>query len=148
MKLVNQSAVITGGASGIGRETALLFAAEGASVVIADVNDDAGAQTVQDIVDAGGKAVYQRADVSQSGDCEAMIRRAEDEFGKLSILFNNAGIHAQRGRQRGYDIRRKSGISRWISMPRESSSDASTAFPPCNVLAAAPSSTLLRLLLC
>ena len=92
MRLVNQVAIITGGASGIGRETALLFAKEGASVVIADVNDEGGNQTVACIGEAGGRAVYQHADVSKADDCRAMVQRAEGEFGKLTVLFNNAGI--------------------------------------------------------
>jgi NAD(P)-dependent dehydrogenase (short-subunit alcohol dehydrogenase family) len=92
MRLQNQVALITGAASGIGRESALLFAAEGAAVVVADVSDEAGAQTVADVVAAGGRAVYQRMDVARASDCEAAVARAEAEFGKLTILFNNAGI--------------------------------------------------------
>lgn len=92
MRLQNQVALITGAASGIGRESALLFAAEGAAVVAADVSDDAGARVVEEIQAAGGRAVYQRMDVAKASDCEAAVARAESEFGKLTILFNNAGI--------------------------------------------------------
>jgi NAD(P)-dependent dehydrogenase (short-subunit alcohol dehydrogenase family) len=92
MRLQDKVAVITGGGSGIGYQTSLLFAQEGASVVVADVNDDGGNQTVSEIKAAGGKAVYVRADVSKAADCEAMIAAAEREFGKLNILFNNAGV--------------------------------------------------------
>ena len=92
MRLDKKVAVITGGGSGIGRESALLFAAEGARVVIVDVNDEAGAAVVDDVVAQGGQAVFQHADVSQQADCEAMIARAEQEFGRLDVLFNNAGI--------------------------------------------------------
>lgn len=92
MRLQDKVAVITGGGSGIGYQTSLLFAQEGASVVVADVNDDGGNQTVSEIKAAGGKAVYVRADVSKATDCEAMIAAAEREFGKLNILFNNAGV--------------------------------------------------------
>ena len=92
MRLQDKVAVITGGGSGIGYHTSLLFAQEGASVVVADVNDDGGNQTVSEIKAAGGKAVYVRADVSKAADCEAMIAAAEREFGKLNILFNNAGV--------------------------------------------------------
>ena len=92
MRLKNKVALITGGSSGIGRETALLFAQEGAAVVVVDVNDAAGADTVGLIEAAGGKAAYVRADVSSAADCENMVAFAEQTFGKLNIIFNNAGI--------------------------------------------------------
>jgi NAD(P)-dependent dehydrogenase (short-subunit alcohol dehydrogenase family) len=92
MRLQDKVAVITGASSGIGRETALLFAAEGASVVVADVDDARGEQTAQDVQAAGGKAVYVHADVSKAPDCENMVNVAEKTYGKLNILFNNAGI--------------------------------------------------------
>ncbi len=92
MRLFNKVALITGGGSGIGRETALLFAREGASVLVADINDNAGRETVQMIQAEGGQAGYANADVSVAADCEAMVRSAEEQFGKLNVLFNNAGI--------------------------------------------------------
>lgn len=92
MRLQDKVAIITGGGSGIGYQTSLLFAQEGAAVVVADVNDDGGNQTVSEIKAAGGHAFYVRADVSKAADCEAMIAAAEREFGKLNILFNNAGV--------------------------------------------------------
>jgi NAD(P)-dependent dehydrogenase (short-subunit alcohol dehydrogenase family) len=92
MRLKDKVALITGGSSGIGRETALLFAQEGAAVVVADVNDSAGQETVGMIESAGGQAVYVRADVSKAADCANMVAVAEQIFGKLNILFNNAGI--------------------------------------------------------
>ena len=92
MRLKNKVALITGGSSGIGRETALLFAQEGAAVVVVDVNDAAGADTVGLIEAAGGKAAYINADVSSAADCENMVAFAEQIFGKLNIIFNNAGI--------------------------------------------------------
>ena len=92
MRLKDKVAVITGASSGIGRETALLFASEGACVVVADVNDADGAKTVADVQAAGGKAEYVHADVSKAADCENMVNVAERVFGKLNILFNNAGI--------------------------------------------------------
>ena len=91
-RLQDKVAVITGAASGIGRETAALFASEGAQVVAVDVNDTEGEQTVQTILEEGGQALYVHADVSLSSDCEGMINQAESAFGKLDILFNNAGI--------------------------------------------------------
>ncbi len=92
MRLSNKVALITGGASGIGKETALLFAREGAQVVIADLNDEQGQQTVAVIKENNGEAVYVHADVSKAADCENMIQQAESTFGKLNVLFNNAGI--------------------------------------------------------
>lgn len=92
MRLANKVALITGAGSGIGRQTALLFAREGASVVVVDINDDGGKETVTEINAAGGQATYVHADVTQAADCERMIEAAEATCGKLDILFNNAGI--------------------------------------------------------
>jgi NAD(P)-dependent dehydrogenase (short-subunit alcohol dehydrogenase family) len=92
MRLEGKAALITGASQGIGRETALLFAQEGASVVVADVKDEAGQAVVREIEAAGGKAVYVHADVSKAADCENMVAAAEKTYGKLNVLFNNAGI--------------------------------------------------------
>ncbi len=92
MRLKDKVALITGGGSGIGRETCLLFATEGAKVVVVDVNDPAGNETVAMIKKQGGDAVYVHADVSKAADCENMVKVAEQTYGKLNVLFNNAGI--------------------------------------------------------
>ena len=92
MRLKDKVALITGAASGIGRETAVLFAREGAQIVVVDVNDDGGVETVEMIEAANGQSVYVHADVSQAADCENMVRVAEKTFGQLHVLFNNAGI--------------------------------------------------------
>jgi len=84
--------LITGASSGIGRESALLFASEGAAIAVVDVNDSAGRETVELVKSRGGRAAYITADVSKAPDCEAMVAFAEEEFGKLNVLFNNAGI--------------------------------------------------------
>ena len=89
MRLQNKVALITGAASGIGKETAELFVKEGAKVVLTDVNDSDGEAVSQELGDA---ASYIHADVSTDADCRAMIAHAESHFGKLDILFNNAGI--------------------------------------------------------
>jgi NAD(P)-dependent dehydrogenase (short-subunit alcohol dehydrogenase family) len=92
MRLKDKVALITGAGSGIGREAALLFAREGASVVVAEVADDAGRQTAADIEKAGGRAHFVHADVSGGGDVRAMIEEAEKKYGCLNVLFNNAGV--------------------------------------------------------
>jgi len=92
MRLKDKVSVITGGGSGIGRESSLLFAREGSKVVVADLNEKGGAEVVAEVKKAGGTAVFVRADVSKAADCENMIKVAEKTFGKLHVLFNNAGI--------------------------------------------------------
>ncbi len=92
MRLKDKVAIITGAASGIGREGAVLFAAEGAAVVAVDVNDTAGEQTAGAIRQSGGRAIYVHADVSRAVECASMVKAAEQAFGKLNVLFNNAGI--------------------------------------------------------
>jgi NAD(P)-dependent dehydrogenase (short-subunit alcohol dehydrogenase family) len=84
--------LVTGGASGIGRATAQLFAREGAAVAVVDLAE-AGAQAVaRSIVEQGGRAIAIRCDVSQADDCQRAVQRTVEELGGLDILFNNAGI--------------------------------------------------------
>jgi len=92
MRLKNQVALITGAANGIGRESATLFAAEGAACVLVDQDQSQGETVAKEILAAGGQAIFVAGDVSRAEDCEAMVSRAEGEFGKLTVLFNNAGI--------------------------------------------------------
>jgi NAD(P)-dependent dehydrogenase (short-subunit alcohol dehydrogenase family) len=91
-RLAGKVALITGAASGIGRQTALCFAREGACVVVADVDDDGGQDTVAQLEGEGGRGLYVHADVSVDADCAAMVASAESAFGALHVLFNNAGI--------------------------------------------------------
>jgi NAD(P)-dependent dehydrogenase (short-subunit alcohol dehydrogenase family) len=96
MRLKDRVALITGAGSGIGRQSALLFAKEGAAVVCVDVNEQAARETASLVKQGGGRAVSCKADVSKARDCEQMVAAAEKEFGKLNVLFNNAGImHAK-----------------------------------------------------
>jgi NAD(P)-dependent dehydrogenase (short-subunit alcohol dehydrogenase family) len=92
MELENKVAIITGGGTGIGKATALLFAREGASVVITGRRENVLQDTVAEIKKAGGKAEYIVADVSESKQVQAMFDKTIALFGKLDILFNNAGV--------------------------------------------------------
>ncbi len=85
-------AIITGGASGMGRAASLLFAQAGANVVVADLNDSDGEDVVQLASGSGNEAVFQHTDVSAEPDIKALIECAMDTFGRLDIMFNNAGI--------------------------------------------------------
>src|SRR5215471_10967669 len=85
-------ALVTGGASGIGRATALTFAREGAKLVIADMNADGGQQTVHLIAEQGGEAIFVRTDVSQAVEVQALISQAVATYGRLDCAHNNAGI--------------------------------------------------------
>jgi 3-oxoacyl-[acyl-carrier protein] reductase len=91
IRLAHKIAVITGAGSGIGRASAILFAKEGAKVVVADINDHGGEETVAAITSSGGEAVFVHTDVSKASDAENLIRATQDKFGKIDILFNNAG---------------------------------------------------------
>jgi NAD(P)-dependent dehydrogenase (short-subunit alcohol dehydrogenase family) len=92
--LEGKVALVTGAAMGIGRASAQLFAREGATVVVADIDEDGGRATVTLIEDAGGRAAFVRADVSVKADVEAMVQFAVDTFGGLDCAHNNAGIAA------------------------------------------------------
>src|SRR5215468_9510260 len=85
-------ALVTGGASGIGRATALAFAREGAKLVVADLNADGGQQTVHMITEKGGEAIFVKTDVSQAVEVQALISKAVERYGRLDCAHNNAGI--------------------------------------------------------
>ncbi len=88
--------VVTGGASGIGRATARLFAHEGARVAILDRDEPSGQQTVEEIQASGGAAVFIRADMSLAQDVAAAMSRTVQEFGRLDVIFNGAGLSGRR----------------------------------------------------
>src|ERR1700726_1062006 len=91
-RIAEKVALITVAASGIGRATALLFAREGAAVALADVNTDAGRRVAGEIAPSGGLPFFEPGDVTRAADCQRLVERAIREFGRIDILFNNAGI--------------------------------------------------------
>jgi len=94
MFLKDKVAIVTGGARGIGRETALVFARAGAKVVVADFDREAGENTAGDINTAGGQAIFTKVDVTDRENIQAMVEETKERFGKIDILVNNAGITA------------------------------------------------------
>jgi NAD(P)-dependent dehydrogenase (short-subunit alcohol dehydrogenase family) len=92
MRLANKVAVITGAASGMGQAASLLFAQEGASVVVVDLNIEAAEETVKSIRAAGGKAIAVETDVADEASVQAMVAGAVEAFGRIDVLYNYAGI--------------------------------------------------------
>lgn len=95
MRLANKVAIVTGAGSGIGQTSAILFAKEGAKIVVADINDTGGQETVAAIKSDGGEAIAIHTDVTIASEVENLGRVTKDKFGKVDILFNNAGIPQQ-----------------------------------------------------
>ncbi len=91
-RLAGKRALITGGASGIGRATALLFAREGAAVSVVDLDEEGGRSVTRMIEEEGGRAIFVRADVTRASECRDAVERTVSSLGGLDILFNNAGI--------------------------------------------------------
>ena len=92
-RLAEKVALVSGAGGGIGGETCRLFASEGARIVAGDVNEESGQETVAaGAADDPGTAICVRADVADADDCQAMVAAAEESFGRLDVLFNNAGI--------------------------------------------------------
>jgi NAD(P)-dependent dehydrogenase (short-subunit alcohol dehydrogenase family) len=91
-RLSGKCAIITGAASGIGRAAALVFAREGARVIVADVSEEGGRQTVEVVRDKGGEAQFFRCDVARAADADALVAAAVKAYGRLDCAFNNAGI--------------------------------------------------------
>lgn len=104
MQLTNQVALVTGGGSGIGRATALALAEAGAAVVIGNRNVRLGEEAVLAIQQQRGRAVFQPTDVTQPQQVQALVRRAVQEFGRLDLAFNNAGVDGQQAPLHEQDI--------------------------------------------
>jgi NAD(P)-dependent dehydrogenase (short-subunit alcohol dehydrogenase family) len=94
MRLEDRTALITGGTSGIGEATSWLFGKEGASVAVVGRNTERGKSVAKRISDAGGTAIFVQADVRKSDDCRTAVERTIETFGRLDILFNNAGTYS------------------------------------------------------
>lgn len=93
--LENKVALITGGTTGIGRDTAVLFGKEGAKVVITGRREAEGKQTIDLVRAAGGEGMFVQADVSKAGDAETMVRKTVEKYGRLDVAFNNAGVEGK-----------------------------------------------------
>jgi NAD(P)-dependent dehydrogenase (short-subunit alcohol dehydrogenase family) len=92
MRLQDKVAIITGAGSGMGRVAAQMFAAEGAKVLVADSDEKAGAETADAVREAGGGATFVQTDVSKEADAAAMVAAAMDRYGRVDVLYNNAGV--------------------------------------------------------
>ncbi len=96
-RLRDRVAVVTGAGMGLGQAVATLFSDEGASVLVADVNQPSGQETVEKIQARGGKAIFAQTDVTRSADVDNMVRAAVESFGRLDILINNVGVQVDKG---------------------------------------------------
>lgn len=103
-QLENKTAIITGAGSGIGRSTALLFAKEGAKVVVSDISEANGNSVVEEIKKLGGEAFFVKADSSKAADNEALVKQAVEKYGSLDIAVNNAGIGGPLGATGEYPL--------------------------------------------
>ena len=98
-------AIVTGASSGIGRTSALFYARDGAEGVVSDVNKDGGQETVQLIQAAGGEAIFVKTDVGNPSDCEELIKKTVEKFGRLDLACNNAGIGGESNLTADYSVK-------------------------------------------
>ena len=101
MRLAGKSAIITGAGSGQGQAAAVLFAREGGRIAIADVNEAGGQDTVDQIKQAGGEAIFVKTDVSSAADIQNVVQATVDAFGGIDVLYNNAGVWLAGGKGDG-----------------------------------------------
>lgn len=104
IELNGNVAIVTGAASGIGRASAQLFAREGAKVVVTDTNETGGQETVKQIIDAGGDAFFIKSDVSNPTDCEMLVSKTVEQYGRLDCAVNNAGIGGEQNFTADYSV--------------------------------------------
>lgn len=97
-------AVVTGGGSGIGQAACYLYAREGAKVVVSDVSESSGNGTYRAIQEKNGEAIFVRADVANPGDCQALVEKTLEKYGRLDIAFNNAGIGGEANLTADYSV--------------------------------------------
>lgn len=97
-------ALVTGASSGIGRASALFYAREGAKVTVSDIDEPGGLETVRQIRNAGGDTFFAKADVSNPADCEVLVRRTVDKYGRLDFACNNAGIGGEQNLTASYSV--------------------------------------------
>lgn len=103
-KFKGKVTIVTGAASGIGRAAALLYAKQGAKVTVSDINQQGGRETIDLIKKAGGEAIFIKTDVSKPADCEGMVMKTIEAFGRLDYAFNNAGIGGEQNPTADYSI--------------------------------------------
>ena len=96
--LTGKAVIVTGAASGIGQATSLLYATHGAKVVVSDIHEQAGKKVVDQIKSTGGEAIFIKADVSNPEECEQLVAKTVEAFGRVDIAFNNAGIGGEANR--------------------------------------------------
>lgn len=137
-------ALITGAATGIGRAAAQLFAREGASLLLADLNEEQGEELAAQLRAGGSKAVFVKTDVAKAQDCERMVNAAVEHFGRLDAAFNNAGISDCRCRRALSTIRWSCGSGSSQSICPGFFTACATKFAPCWPRVAAASSTPRR----
>lgn len=104
VEFAGRVAIVTGGSSGIGRSSALSYAREGAKVVVSDVNEDGGRETVRLIHAANGEAFFVYTDVSHPSDCENLVKKTVEKYGRLDFACNNAGIGGEQTMTADYSI--------------------------------------------
>ena len=97
-------ALVTGGSSGIGQAACYLYAREGAKVVVSDIDEKQGDETVRAIQESKGDAIFVRADVSKPEDCQLMVTTTLEAYGRLDIAFNNAGIGGEANLTADYSV--------------------------------------------
>ena len=102
--LEGKASLVTGAGNGIGRASALVMAREGAKVVVVDLMEENGLETVELIRTAGGEAVFAKADVSKASEVEAMVLKAVEAYGRLDCAYNNAGVHSNEKNARTAEI--------------------------------------------